>query len=85
MDFGKIDFWNDDKGYGFISPDNGGRNVFLHIKSFKRYSRRPETGEMVSYDTTVGDRGLRAANVQYMEEKSFPSLVMFEIPWRLKN
>ena len=73
MNFGKIKFWNDDKGYGFISSDNGGKDVFLHIKAFKRYSRRPEIGQIVSYET-ISDKGrLRVANVHYMEEKSSSS------------
>ena len=70
MNSGKIKFWNDEKGYGFIAPDNGGNDVFLHIKSFKRPSQRPEIGHIVSYDTTPGNKGrLQAVNVHYMNEK----------------
>lgn len=71
MNFGTIKHWNDNKGYGFISPDNGGNDVFLHIKAFKKRSHRPEVGQVVSYDTTSGEKGrLRAFNVQYMENES---------------
>ena len=55
MNFGTIKFWNDEKGYGFISPDNGGKDVFVHIKSFKKCSDRPEIGQVVSYDTSMGE------------------------------
>jgi uncharacterized membrane protein YsdA (DUF1294 family)/cold shock CspA family protein len=71
INFGTIKFWNDEKGYGFISPDNGGKDVFVHIKSFKKRSHRPEIGQVVSYDTSMGEKSrLRADNVKYMEEKS---------------
>ncbi|SCX80603.1 cold shock and DUF1294 domain-containing protein [Desulfoluna spongiiphila] len=73
MNFGTIKHWNDEKGYGFITPDNGGNDVFLHIKAFKKRSQRPEIGQVVSYDETLGDKGrLRALNVQFMEN-SFSS------------
>ncbi len=76
MNSGKIKFWNDEKGYGFITPDNGGNDVFLHIKSFKRSSQRPEIGHLVSYDTTQGNKGrLQAVNVHYMDEKHSHSFV----------
>jgi uncharacterized membrane protein YsdA (DUF1294 family)/cold shock CspA family protein len=74
MNIGKIRFWNDDKGYGFISPDNGGKDVFLHIKSFKRHSRRPEIGQRISYKTIIDNKNsLRAVNARYMDRKSSPS------------
>jgi uncharacterized membrane protein YsdA (DUF1294 family)/cold shock CspA family protein len=74
MNFGTIKFWNDEKGYGFISPDNGGEDVFLHIKSFNKRSHRPEIGHVVSYDTSAGEKGrLRAHKVKNMEEKSSSS------------
>ena len=72
MNFGTIKHWNDDKGYGFITPDNGGNDVFLHIKAFKKWSHRPEIGQVVSYNTTSGDKGrLRALNVRFMENESY--------------
>jgi uncharacterized membrane protein YsdA (DUF1294 family)/cold shock CspA family protein len=71
MNFGTIKFWNDEKGYGFISPDNGGKDVFVHIKSFKKRSHRPEIGQVVLYDASMDEKGrLRAVNVKYMEEKT---------------
>lgn len=38
---GKITTWKDDRGFGFIKPDNGGKEVFLHISAIKRAGRRP--------------------------------------------
>ena len=72
MNFGTIKHWNDDKGYGFITPDNGGRDVFLHIKAFKKKSHRPEIGQFVLYETTHGDKGrLSAVNVEFMKNESY--------------
>lgn len=72
MNFGTIKHWNDDKGYGFISPDNGGNDVYLHIKAFNKRSHRPGIGQVVSYDTTSGNKGrLRALNVRSMEKKPY--------------
>ena len=72
MNFGTIKHWNDEKGYGFITPGNGGNDVFLHIKAFKKRSCRPEIGQIVSYDTTFGDKGrLQALNVQFMKNESY--------------
>lgn len=74
MNFGTIKHWNDGKGYGFITPDNGGGDVFLHIKAFTKRSHRPEVGQVVSYETTSGDKGrLRALHVQYMEKNEASS------------
>jgi uncharacterized membrane protein YsdA (DUF1294 family)/cold shock CspA family protein len=46
---GTIKNWNAGKGFGFISPSSGGKDVFLHITSLQQGSRTPETGESVAY------------------------------------
>lgn len=48
---GKIDQWNDDKGFGFIRPDNGSEKIFFHISSVKTNSRRPQIGDIVLFDS----------------------------------
>ena len=45
---GKIASWEDDKGFGFIAPFDGGAQVFIHIKAFGRRDRRPTTGDVVT-------------------------------------
>ena len=64
---GRITEWNDDRGFGFIAPNGGGPNVFLHIKAFMNGQRRPQGGELVTYEAvTDAKRGPRAQNVNYV-------------------
>lgn len=63
---GKISEWNDDRGFGFIAPSEGGVRVFCHIKAFTERSSRPEVGKTVIYDLAKDDRGrLRAMQIRY--------------------
>src|SRR3546814_13090 len=45
---GRISDWNDDKGYGFVTPNGGGDRAFVHIKAFQSGSRRPVDEIMIS-------------------------------------
>jgi cold shock protein len=61
---GTVKWFSQEKGYGFISPDEGGEDVFVHHtgiagKGFKFL----EEGEKVSYEPTRGRQGLQATNV----------------------
>lgn len=47
---GKISQWKDDKGFGFIQPDDGSEKVFFHISSVKTNARRPQVGDTVVYE-----------------------------------
>lgn len=53
---GKVASWNDEKGYGFISPMEGGERVFAHIKSFTNKGRRPAVGNVVTYSMSTDGR-----------------------------
>ena len=67
---GKIATWKDDKGFGFIASNDGGPQVFIHIKAFSNRNRRPEIGEVVTYAVTKDEQGrTRAANATYAGEK----------------
>lgn len=59
---GKITDWKDDKGFGFVTPDNAGPRVFVHIKSFSNRQRRPVGNELVTYELT-SDAGGRPQGV----------------------
>lgn len=49
MATGTVKFFNDDKGFGFITPDNGGQDVFVHISALERGSSLRE-GDKVRYE-----------------------------------
>ncbi len=54
---GKITQWKDERGFGFITPKDGGARVFVHIRSFVRHSRRPTGGETVTYELMTTGKG----------------------------
>jgi len=61
---GTVKWFNDAKGFGFISQDNGGKDVFVHFSSltgsgFKSLAE----GQKVSFDVTDGAKGPQASNV----------------------
>lgn len=59
---GKIAKWNDERGFGFISPSEGGGSVFVHISSFRGSGRRPGVNEAVSYTLAFDSHGRPQAN-----------------------
>ena len=73
---GKIIEWNDLRGFGFISPLQGGERVFVHISAFPTGSRRPNEGEFISYSLGTDERGrLCATEVSYAVNHSKPTTV----------
>ena len=63
---GNLKTWNDDRGYGFIEPAQGGQEIFVHIKAFPGGSGRPVVGQALTFEVEVGPNGKkRAHSVQY--------------------
>jgi cold shock CspA family protein len=61
---GKVCQWQDEKGFGFIQPENGSEKLFFHISSVKTTARRPEVGDLVLFDSTRDSQNrLRAKSV----------------------
>ena len=61
---GTVKWFNNAKGYGFIEPEGGGADVFVHHTAIQMEGFRTLTqGEAVSYESTEGPKGLQARNV----------------------
>lgn len=64
---GKIQSWNDERGFGFIAPSQGGQEIFVHIKAFASDAGRPVVGLPISFEIELGPQGKkRAKSVQLM-------------------
>jgi uncharacterized membrane protein YsdA (DUF1294 family)/cold shock CspA family protein len=67
---GKIINWNDKKGFGFIAPNNGGDQVFVHVNAFSEKEFRPVNGDEVAYSATKDDQGrMQASKAKFTGEK----------------
>ena len=61
MSKGTVKFFNDSKGFGFIAPDDGSKDVFVHQSGL---IDKIVDGDNVSYDVEQGQKGLNAVNVK---------------------
>jgi CspA family cold shock protein len=64
MASGTVKWFSDDKGFGFITPDEGGKDLFVHHSAILAdgYRSLPE-GARVTYEEEAGDKGPKAVNV----------------------
>jgi cold shock protein len=64
MSTGKVKWFNESKGYGFIEPDGGGRDVFVHYSAIQGEGYKTlSEGQPVEFEIILGEKGPQASNV----------------------
>ena len=65
MATGTVKWFNSEKGFGFIAPDDGSDDVFAHYSAISSSGYRSlEEGQKVEFDVTQGNKGLQAENIR---------------------
>ena len=66
---GKIKFFNSQKGFGFIDPDDGNKDIFVHRNNIENlgHDQGLEDGESVEFEVEETDKGLSAINVRRLD------------------
>ena len=54
---GTLSKWNDERGFGFITPAGGGGELFVHVSAFPKDGQRPRLNEVISFETETGADG----------------------------
>ena len=82
MPIGTVKFFNESKGYGFIAPESGGNDAFVHITAVERAGMHTlRQDQRVSYDLEEDRRGKMAAvNLKAADDAAAPEAAADEAP-----
>ena len=65
MATGTVKWFNDSKGFGFITPDEGGEDLFAHFSAITMDGFKTlKEGQKVTFDVTTGPKGKQASNIK---------------------
>jgi len=69
MSTGTVKWFNDSKGFGFITPDGGGKDLFAHFSAIQGNGgyKSLRENQKVSFDVTAGPKGPQAANIKALD------------------
>jgi cold shock CspA family protein len=67
---GVLKSWNDERGFGFLEPLQGGEQIFVHIKAFPSAVGRPQLNQAYSFEVELGPKGKRAKNLQVLRPRA---------------
>lgn len=70
---GNLAKWNDDRGFGFITPAQGGPEVFVHVSAFPKRGQRPSIGQRLTFEIETDSKGRKqATNLLYPDRSARP-------------
>ena len=67
---GTLSKWNDDRGFGFITPTQGGQEIFVHISTFPKDGIRPTLGEKLTFEVETDDTGKKRAKHLFCPDRT---------------
>lgn len=83
---GTLTKWNDDRGFGFITPASGSAEIFVHVSAFPHDGTRPRIGELISYEIEPGDNGkMRAVRIMRPGSRRAPRVPKRQDTSKSKN
>ena len=81
MATGTVKWFNDAKGFGFITPDDGGKDLFAHFSAIQGNGFKTlKENQKVSYDKTAGPKGDQASNIR-PENQDESKTKKARLPW----